>query len=81
MIGSRRSRVERAIGRNRVTRLVFVALAFPAAWIADRIRRDYPTASLRVALRWAWTGRDPHEPTIRTATKPAVVGRRHRSTP
>jgi hypothetical protein len=81
MTGRRTSRVEQVICRNRATRLAFVALVFPITWAADRLHLDRrPPASLRTTLRWAWTGRAEHIPTIRTAAKPAVVGRRHRST-
>lgn len=73
----RMSRAERLINRNRTTRLAFLALAWPLTWTADRLRLDYrPAASIRRALRWAWTGQDEDLSDIRNADRPATVRRR-----
>ena len=62
--------IDRLIARTRVGRIAFLAGIWPVTWTADRLHLDRrPPASLRAALRWAWTGNDEHLPAIRTTTE------------
>lgn len=61
----------------RTARFLLVFFVFPFAWLADKILRVDPPASWPAAMHWVRTGKGLHVPTMRTADKPAVVGRRH----
>lgn len=54
----------------RTLRYLLVVVTWPIANIVDRIQGCDPPASFHRGLEWA---RGEHQPTIRTADKPAVV--------